>query len=397
MLPGLLEVAGERNLALLKVHSHPGGYDDFSDLDDESDRLLFSSVYGWMNNEDPHTSAVMLPDGRMFGRAVNAAGTFESLSHISVVGDDLKIWHSANFVTVLQEFTRRHAQAFGRITVEMLARLSVAVVGCSGTGSPVVEQLARLGVGELVLVDPDRVEEKNLNRITNATMDDVQQKRFKVEVMERAVSNMGLGTKIRKFAKNLFDPEVVRTVAESDILFGCMDSIDGRYLLNRLATFYSLPYFDLGVRLEAGEEGAIEQVCGTVHYLQPGQSSLLNRGMFTLEQVRAAGLRRTDPMGYREQLASKYIIGVEEERPAVISLNTLLASLAVNELLVRVHPFRDEPNGEFAVYRISLTQAQLYKEREGEPCRVLSRHVGRGDVRPLLEMPELSDVVEVAA
>ena len=47
--------------------------------------------------------------------------------------------------------------------------MSIAVVGCSGTGSPVIEQLARLGVGRLVLVDPDRVEEKNLNRIVNAT------------------------------------------------------------------------------------------------------------------------------------------------------------------------------------------------------------------------------------
>ena len=62
-------------------------------------------------------------------------------------------------------FTLRHAQAFGTGTTALLRNLSVAIVGCSGTGSIVAEQLARLGAGRLVLVDPDRVEEKNLNRI----------------------------------------------------------------------------------------------------------------------------------------------------------------------------------------------------------------------------------------
>lgn len=45
-------------------------------------------------------------------------------------------------------------------------------IGNSGTGSIVVEQLGRLGVGEFVFVDPDAIEAKNLNRILNATSED---------------------------------------------------------------------------------------------------------------------------------------------------------------------------------------------------------------------------------
>lgn len=217
-------------------------------------------------------------------------------------------------------------------------------------------------------------------------------------MLAQAIRRMGLGTEVVTFARNLFDPELVRAVAEADIVIGCMDSVDGRFLLNKLATFYTLPYFDVGVKLEADGHGGVDQICGTVHYLQPGRSSLLSRRMFTMEQVRAAGLRRTDPVAYKEQLRSKYIVGAQEDRPAVISVNMLFAALAVNELLARLHPYRDDGNSDFSSYGISLTQAWLYHATEGEPCRVLSRHGGRGDVKPLLDMAELSgEKVENAA
>src|SRR4051812_4598867 len=45
-----------------------------------------------------------------------------------------------------------------------LFRSRAAVIGCGGLGGYVIEELARIGVGELVLVDPDVFEEHNLNR-----------------------------------------------------------------------------------------------------------------------------------------------------------------------------------------------------------------------------------------
>lgn len=396
VLPPLLDEAARRGLALLKIHSHPGGLAEFSETDDESDRALFPSVYGWTDDDHPHASAIMLPSGHIFGRIVKEDGAFELLPLVSVVGDDLRyFWRLSDGAEYVPEFARRHAQAFGAGTTCALRRLAVAVVGCSGTGSPVIEQLARLGVGRLVIVDPDRVEEKNLNRILNATMEDVRRGRFKVEVLERAIRRMELGTEVVPLARNLFDPEVVRQVAECDVLFGCMDSVDGRHLLNRLASFYSLPYFDVGVKLVADGRGGVEQICGTVHYLQPDGSSLLSRGVYTIEQMRAAALKRTNPEAYRDQLREKYIVGIQEDRPAVISVNMQLASTAVNELLARLHDYRDDGNAPFAMNRISLTQAQAYYEVDGEPCPTLARHVGRGDVLPLLELPELSETSEI--
>src|SRR5262249_55204275 len=88
----LLEAASRRDLAILKIPSHPGGYPQFSSVDDESDADLFNSVFGWTDSVFPHASAVMLPDGTMFGRAAMRDGTFQPLESIVVPGDDIRFW-----------------------------------------------------------------------------------------------------------------------------------------------------------------------------------------------------------------------------------------------------------------------------------------------------------------
>jgi hypothetical protein len=273
--------------------------------------------------------------------------------------------------------------------------MAVAVVGCSGTGSPVIEQLARLGVGRLVLVDPDHVEEKNLNRILNARREDAYLKRPKVEVMARAIASMGFATEVEIIQEDLATPRAVKAVAECDVLFGCMDGVEGRHLLNRLAAFYLLPYFDVGVRLVADGRGGIDEASGAVHYVRPDGTTLQDRKVYNAEQLKAAGLKRTDPKAYREQVRVGYIRGVEEDRPAVISINMQLASTAVNEFLARMHPYRYDDNGDFAVVRRSFIQGTEYRESEGAPSGAFFRHLGKADVCPLLSMPELSEPEEI--
>jgi len=386
----LLNEAASAGQSVVKMHGH-GDFAAFSSVDDISDRALFPSVHAWVGHDVPHVSAIMLQNGRVIGRAVGADAAFRPLTCVNVVGPDLWFWYADTAEpAAAPAFGVRIAQTFGQGTFELLRRLRIGVVGCSGTGSPVIEQLARNCVGSLVLVDPDVIEHKNLNRIWNATMADADAAAPKVTIAERAIHRMGFGTDVLSIQKSLFDPESIAAIASCDVVFGCVDSVDGRYLLNRLAVFYSIPYFDLGVKLEADGRGGVDQVCGSVHYLQPQGSSLLSRRLFTMEQVRAAGIRRTDPEGYRKLLTEGYIRGAAEDRPAVIQLNTLIASLAINELLARLHPYRIDPNSEFATQRVSLSHGIFQHEGDGAPCEIFSRHVGRGDVKPLLDLPELS-------
>lgn len=392
----LLDIAEEQKLSVIKIHSHPTGYERFSELDDTSDYDLLPALRGWVEADIPHGSCVLLPNGQMFGRMLWRDNVLTPISCISVIGSDIHFWHHSESVNQLPAFTVSHEQAFGQGTTNLLRRLSVAVVGCSGTGSPIIEQLARLGVGELVLVDNDVIEVRNINRILNSTMQDAHEKRPKVDVLAESIKSMGLDISVQTLQKDLWDREAVQTVAECDVIFGCVDTISGRYLLNTLATYYTIPYFDLGVRLEAvsdgSDKGQIREVCGTVHYLQPGLSSLISRGLVSMKQVSSERLQRTNPTAYAHQLNDGYIRGVQESKPAVISVNMFTASLAINDFLGRLHPYREQPNHAVAYIEFSLSSLDIFTEPEGEKCSMLQDKVGLGDIEPLLGIMELTKI-----
>lgn len=79
-----------------------------------------------------------------------------------------------------------------------------------------------------------------------------------------------------------------------------------------------------------------------------------------------------------------------EDRPAVIPVNMFFSSLVVQEFMGRIHPFRNAPNRSYSIVRGNLTEPYLVNEPDGDSCGILRRHVGRGDVEPLLERPDLS-------
>ena len=387
LLPALLEEANREGWSVIKMHGHANTYRAFSPVDDESDKELFPSVAGWFDVEVPHGSAVLLEDGHAFGRIVSTDGVFTPMERVMIVGDNVQIDLDDVGKVLTEAFTDRHARAFGEATTRLLQCLTVAVVGVSGTGSPLVEMLFRLGVGRLLLVEPDVINEENLNRIVYARRADIG--RLKLDVIGEAIERTGLGTEVVRIPKYISEREVVEAITEADFLFGCMDGAEGRNVLNRLATCYLLPYIDLGVKLLADGTGTIDEVSTAVHFLQPGLSSLRARGVFTSEDVFADSLRRTNPEEYSRRRKEHYILGVEETRPAVISVNFLAASLAVNDFLARLHDYRTDGNAPYAELRVSLSHVSFYPEPEKGPS-TLQAYTGIGDIEPRLDMPELS-------
>ena len=390
VLDPILTRAMTEGLGLVKIHSHPNGYPWFSDTDDQADADLFPSVFGWLGINGPLASAIMMPDGTIVGRVVNDTGIGSPLTRIRVAGNDFKFWPEATGMGV-PEHGKRTAQAFGEGTYARLRSLKVGVVGCSGTGSVVIEQLARNGVGTLVLVDCDHVESKNLNRILNSTADDATLALNKPSVQARAIKEMAMDTKVTMHPYDLFDRRALEDLSTCDVVFGCMDSIDGRHILNKLATAYLIPYIDVGVRLDADRKGGIDGIWLAVHTLQPGGSSLKSRRVYDQAGMEAAFLRRTSDE-YERLKKQGYVKNVNVDRPAVISVNMQAASMAVNEFLARIHGYRFKPSSKFAVRMVALHDEEnnLVAE-DGEPCLEFSRGVGRGDQSPFLGMPALGD------
>lgn len=309
---------------------------------------------------------------------------------VSVVGHSLHyIFGKRPLLHEKMQLHERMIQAFGSGTTEYLANLTVGIAGVSGTGSIVAEQLYRLGVKRLVLVDDDYVEERNLGRILNSSADDAKKQINKAEMLKRAYDKMNLGPEIIAVPTVIANAHTVRLLSQCDLIFGCLDSADGRMHLNRLCTFYSLPYIDLGVKLRS-DFGTITEISGAVRYLIPGAASLLSIGAYTTEQVESEALRRNDPDAYRQRLSEKYIQGAQESSPAVISVNMFMGSLAVLELLNRIHEYRDTPNNDVEILSVDLLEPAFPQPTAPSPeDHRLSKYLGKGDCIPLLDMPAI--------
>lgn len=388
-LEGVLAEAARENLSVLKVHSHPGGFEGVSVADDQSDAEVFGAVRNWTRSSSPHASLVMLPGGRMFGRAFVDGESTGPVKGIAVAGDDIHFWDRGARAQGVPEFARRHGQVFGEGTTNLLRRRSIGVAGCSGTGSPLIEQLGRYGPGRIVLVDPEPVEEVNLGRIVNASREDADRGRPKVEVQGRALRRMDLGTSVELVPHELSDPEAIRALAGCDIIFGCVDSVEGRHLLSLISTCFVQPYLDVGVHITADGDGGVSEVCGAVHYLQPGGATLLGREVYSREDLEADVLSRSDPEEFARRRREGYLHGVRVSRPAVVSVNSLYSSFAAIELLARLHPFRSKPNRGYACSYLDLVTGLLLSQPEPEvPCE-LAYLIGRGDIEPLLGLPAL--------
>ena len=394
-LEDAIDMAESEGLVIVLLHSHPGGWLDFSMVDNDSDAAVLPSLFQAFGN--CHGSAIMTPDGAIRARLYSPDMTVAPVDLVTVAGDDIKYWWNDSISD--GKPCKRPLHFAGDMKREM-SRLSAAVIGVSGTGSIVAEQVARLGFGKLTLIDDDVVEFKNLNRIVNSTLVDAQRKVAKVKMFAEAVESYRGPEVAVAVARTIACREAVEAAGQCDVIFSCVDTQEARHIADLIASAFLIPLFDVGVviptrTMPAGP--AISDVCGRIDYVQPGGASLADRKVYTPEGLRAEHLRESDPEAFANELAEGYIKGILEEAPAVITLNMRAASALVNEFIARTYPYRHEPNALYARTTFSLAACEEDHTPASDFSVERSDILGRGDAEPLLGLPLLRQPRKAAA
>ena len=362
------------------VHTHPGADPQPSTLDDVVDRELsaFASARGLRG----YASLILggtRSAPRFTGRVYSGTTETAAITRLRVAGRHLRVHLSdhAKPGSPAPVFDRQ-VRAFGVHGQRLLGALRVGVVGAGGTGSAVVEQLARLGVGDLVIMDGDVVDETNLTRIHGSTTDDVGVP--KAELAARLAESFGTGTRARAIVGSVACRAGVEALGDRDVVFGCTDDQAGRLVLSRFAYWYLVPVIDMGVMVDASE-GQIRGVEGRVTVLAPGEPCLDCRG-----QVDAvvASAEMLDPARRSELAGQGYIPGVDGHAPAVVSFTTVTAGLAVSDLLGRLMGYADATSTQLLLRLHEQTVRPAGRPaREGHYC-VTPENWGTGDSDPLL-------------
>lgn len=225
----------------------------------------------------------------------------------------------------------RSIRFFGRAGQCHLRAARVGVVGIGGLGTHVVQQLALLGVGEVVAVDPEELAETNRNRYIGARHDDPIPGTPKVDIAERIVSGIDPCTPVRKVPHSLQSRESMEALAGVTHLFGCMDHDALRLILTEFAAAHSLPYVDCASEILADETA---EFGGRVCVAWSGEACLSCLEELDPNESRDASVRRDRATVYGMPFAE------DTGTPSVVSLNGIIASLGVTEFVVGVTGIR---------------------------------------------------------
>jgi molybdopterin/thiamine biosynthesis adenylyltransferase len=227
----------------------------------------------------------------------------------------------------------RQIDALG-IVHNALRSLTAAVVGCGGLGSPIAEQLVRMGVREIIIIDNDLLDTpSNVRRVFGSRSRDLKAKpyRYKVEIVGNHLRQLGLGAKVRSIIGDVRTEEVFRHLVDADVVLVATDTHSSRAVVNELPSRYFLPVIDTGVRIGNKGDNKLSNLVAEVRILTPSTPCLWCRKSINSDVIRCENL----PSNERDQLSREgYVVqGIGEPAPSVIALTVLGSGLASCALL----------------------------------------------------------------
>lgn len=255
----------------------------------------------------------------------------------------------------------RNIALFGEEGQAKIRAVRVAVVGLGGLGSHVVQQLAYLGVEEYGLVDFDVVTESSLNRLIGSVPADAATGTKKIVVAERVIRAVQPDARIESVDARLTDRAAVAVITGADVVFGCLDRDVHRLELMELCYRNAKPYFDLASDVVPDRDEL--RYGGRVVFCN-GSRCLVCLDVLNQEEM------SRDRMDAAQRDEDRRIYGVDRDAlarfgPAVVSLNGVVASLAVTEFMVYVTGLR-EPAGQL-IYVAEQGGVRLSKDQP-EDC-----------------------------
>jgi molybdopterin/thiamine biosynthesis adenylyltransferase len=342
---------------LVIVHSHPGGTGFSlaprpSSPDLYHERRLLCQASRALQDGAPVASGIVSGVGRWrvreyrWPRATTPeqvrkkaygpdGGSYRDAESVRIVGGRLQIARTAPVLTrPNMDAVDSTLRLWGAEGQQLLRRLRIGIAGAGGVGGMVIEQLARLGVGELVVVDYDTLETGNMNRAQGAKRRDSGKP--KVDYVSRLAkeSASAAGFKVSTFEASVAEWGGLRPLLDCDAILNAADSPFARQVLDHASYAYEIPLIDGGTVFLVEGDGRISGR-SQVSEAGPGRPCLECQRIYTREE---ATMARETP---RQQGPQRYVYptgelppgGAIPRAPSVISYNGVVASLMVQRLL----------------------------------------------------------------
>jgi molybdopterin/thiamine biosynthesis adenylyltransferase len=271
----------KRGLCVGVIHSHPQNYSVFpSALDDNMDSY-FKEYFSNFGKEVAYFSLIFSRAGeadiRFSGRGWNDDREFRLAEMVTVSGDKIRreaaSSRSSAPVRSKNEYHARLEEMYGAEAAARLRNARVTIIGASGTGSPAAHVLARAGVENFVLIDPQRLAKSNLERLHGSYeahfAKGEAEAPFKVAVVRDLIKAINPKANVTCVVGNILQPLARDHVVGTDLVICCTDTNHSRTAVSELAYRYLVPAIDVGVVFES-KNGLMTGEIGRVTIYSPG-------------------------------------------------------------------------------------------------------------------------------
>ncbi|OZE40001.1 MULTISPECIES: ThiF family adenylyltransferase [unclassified Rhodococcus (in: high G+C Gram-positive bacteria)] len=388
-------MAREDGLVCLLVHGHGVGERvAFSDTDLASHERGYPSL---VDIAGQSVGALVLASHAVAGDIWNTDGTRDSLDITTVVGPNIISLTPEPLTNTLPARAEddRQVRMLGTAGQRMLRQSRIGVVGAGGAGMLAIEMLARLGVGELVVIDPDKVELTNLNRLPGALRRDAaaafthpdrpkwirqlgrRLSRYKVSLATRLARRAGQGTSVTTFNTNVTAPKAASALTGCDYILLAADSATARHLVNVIAHQYLIPVVQVGTKVNVHPTDGLGRVFSVVRPITPDSGCMSCAGLIDRTKLALEALP--------DQQRADADYGTGEHAPSVITLNGVAVSGALTHLMLAMTGLRLATHDDFVLHDARVGTTALTEPYRNPTCTVCGPAgvTGFGDLRPL--------------
>lgn len=231
----------------------------------------------------------------------------------------------------------------------ILKNAKILVVGCGALGNEIVKNLAMLGIGNIFVVDMDKVEKSNLTR--SVLFREGDEGKYKAEVIAKRAKEINKDVNVKYYAGNIFNLGL-GVFKEMDLVICGLDNREARLFVNQSCRKINKVWID----------GAIEVLSGVARVFYPENSPCYE---CTMSEIDFKLLNKRK---------SCLLLGIEDieqgKIPTTPTVSSIIAAIEVQEAVKVLHDFDKSSilSGRGFIYSGITNDSYIVEYQEKEDC-----------------------------
>jgi molybdopterin/thiamine biosynthesis adenylyltransferase/DNA-binding transcriptional regulator YhcF (GntR family) len=258
---------------------------------------------------------------------------------------------------------------------EKVQNAKVMVIGAGALGNEVIKNLALMGIGNLFIVDFDKIEAANLSR--SVLFREADNNRSKAEIAAARAKSINPDIHVQYMNGDVTTQLGLGIIRRMDVVIGCLDNREARLAVNRFCYWVNKPWVD----------GAIQELLGLMRVFVPGQGACYECTL-TEQALRDLSSRYSCPLLARQNI----LLGKVPTTPTIASI---IGGMQSQEALKLINDMPVEP-GKVVHYNGLVNEMHTTAYSARDDCE---SHWTYGEITELparSERTTLADLLRIA-